>query len=311
MGKNSMKLLGGKFGTFGNLLVFLSILLIFVILFNILFGDALNKKEGFEQKDKVVIKEGPDVYDDFYVSVYDNLSFSKLKNDFEVGQIINTTKPTNESKILDIGSGTGHHVAQLSSKNIPTIGVDVSNYMVSKAKETYPKEKFIKGDVNNSSLFSSNSFTHITCLYFSIYYFKDKMTFFNNCMTWLMPGGYLVVHIVDRDRFDPILPPSNPLLIVSPQKYAKQRITQSEVVFNNMHYKAEFALEPGSDNAIFKEKFMGNNNKVRKNKHIFTMEDEKQIVAMAKEAGFIVQGKIDMVKVGYEYQYLYIFVKPS
>ena len=84
MGKNSMKLLGGKFGTFGNLLVFLSILLIFVILFNILFGDALNNKEGFEQKDKVVIKEGPDVYDDFYVSVYDNLSFSKLKNDFEV-----------------------------------------------------------------------------------------------------------------------------------------------------------------------------------------------------------------------------------
>ena len=41
------------------------------------------------------------------------------------------------------------------------------------------------------------------------------------------------------------------------------------------------------------------------------MEDEKKIVAMAKEAGFIVQGKIDMVKVGYEYQYLYIFVKPS
>ena len=68
MGKNSMKLLGGKFGIFGNLLVFLSMLLIFVILFNILFGDALNKKEGFEQKEKVVIKEGPDVFDDFYVS---------------------------------------------------------------------------------------------------------------------------------------------------------------------------------------------------------------------------------------------------
>lgn len=311
MGKNSMKLLGGKFGIFGNLLVFLSMLLIFVILFNILFGDALNKKEGFEQKDKVVIKEGPEVFDDFYVGVYDSLSFSKLKNDFEVGQIINSTKPTTESKILDIGSGTGHHVAQLSDKGIPTIGVDVSNYMISKAKSTYPKEQFIKGDVNNSSLFSPSSFTHITCLYFSIYYFKDKMVFFNNCMKWLMPGGYLVVHIVDRDKFDPILPPSNPLLIVSPQKYSQKRMTQSEVVFNNMHYKGEFALEPDTDNAVFKEKFTGNNNKVRKNTHNFTMEDEKKIVAMAKEAGFIVQGKIDMVKVGYEYQYLYIFVKPS
>ena len=311
MGKNSMKLLGSKFGTFGNILVYLSILLIFVILFNILFGNVLNKKEGFEQKDKVVIKEGQDVFDDFYVGVYDSLSFSKLKNDFEVGQIINTTKPTTESKILDIGSGTGHHVAQLSDKGIPTIGVDVSNYMISKAKSTYPKEQFIKGDVNNSSLFSPSSFTHITCLYFSIYYFKDKMVFFNNCMKWLMPGGYLVVHIVDRNKFDPILPPSNPLLIVSPQKYSQQRITQSEVVFNNMQYKGEFALDPNTDNAVFKEKFTGNNNKVRKNTHKFTMEDEKKIVAMAKEAGFIVQGKIDMVKVGYEYQYLYIFVKPS
>jgi len=306
-----MKLLGSKFGTFGNILVYLSILLIFVILFNILFGNVLNKKEGFEQKDKVVIKEGQDVFDDFYVGVYDSLSFSKLKNDFEVGQIINTTKPTTESKILDIGSGTGHHVAQLSDKGIPTIGVDVSNYMISKAKSTYPKEQFIKGDVNNSSLFSPSSFTHITCLYFSIYYFKDKMVFFNNCMKWLMPGGYLVVHIVDRNKFDPILPPSNPLLIVSPQKYSQQRITQSEVVFNNMQYKGEFALDPNTDNAVFKEKFTGNNNKVRKNTHKFTMEDEKKIVAMAKEAGFIVQGKIDMVKVGYEYQYLYIFVKPS
>lgn len=311
MGKNSMKLFRGKFGTFGNLLVYLSILLIFVILFNILIGNSLNKREGFEQKDKVVIKEGTDVFDDFYVGVYDSLSFSKLKNDFEVGQIINSTKPTTESKILDIGSGTGHHVAQLSDKGIPTIGVDISNYMVSKAKNTYPKEQFIKGDVNNSSLFSPNSFTHITCLYFSIYYFKDKMLFFNNCMKWLMPGGYLVVHIVDRDRFDPILPPSNPLLIVSPQKYSQKRITQSEVVFNNMQYKGEFALEPDTDSAVFKEKFTGNNNKVRKNTHKFTMEDEKKIVAMAKEAGFIVQGKIDMVKVGYEYQYLYIFVKPS
>jgi hypothetical protein len=32
---------------------------------------------------------------------------------------------------------------------------------------------------------------------------------------------------------------------------------------------------------------------------------------MAQEAGFLLQGKIDLLKVGYEYQYLYIFVKPQ
>ena len=93
-----------------------------------------------------------------------------------------------------------------------------------------------------------------------------------------MPGGYLVVHIVDRDKFDPILPPSNPLLIVSPQKYTKQRITQSEVVLNNMQYKGEFALEPNTDNAVFKEKFTGNNNKVRKNTHNLCNKKLKEMI---------------------------------
>ena len=311
MSKNSLKSISGKLGVFGNLLIILSIALILVILFNRLFSSSPLSKEGFEQKEKVIIKEGTDVYDDFYVSVYDNLSFSELKNNFEVGEIINSTKPTSESKILDIGSGTGHHVAQLSDRNIPTMGVDISNFMITKAKNTYPSEKFIKGDANNGSMFSPNSFTHITCLYFGIYYFKDKSLFFNNCMKWLMPGGYLVVHIVDRDRFDPILPPANPLLLVSPQKYADKRITKSEVVFNNMQYKANFELKPDTHVAIFNERFEGNDNKIRKNKHLFTMEPERDILTMAKQAGFIVHAKIDMVKVGYEYQYLYVFVKPT
>jgi len=166
--------------------------------------------------------------------------------------------------------------------------------------------------VMDSSLFMPGSYTHILCLYFSIYYFKDKTIFFNNAMKWLMPGGFLVVHIVDRDMFDPILPPANPLFLVSPQKYAKERITQSRVIFNNMEYIANFSLDTDKNTATFTEKFKENDgDKVRKNQHIFYMEPDKAIVTMAQESGFILQGKIDLLKVGYEYQYLYIFVKPN
>jgi hypothetical protein len=66
-------------------------------------------KEGFIQKETFILKEGPDIFDDFYVSIYDDLVFSQVKNKFEIGEIINTTKATEESRLLDIGTGAGHH----------------------------------------------------------------------------------------------------------------------------------------------------------------------------------------------------------
>ena len=52
--------------------------------------------------------------------------------------------------------------------------------------------------------------------------------------------GYFALHLVDRDQFDPILEAANPLYILSPQKYAKKRITNSIVKFDNFDYKANF-----------------------------------------------------------------------
>ena len=45
-------------------------------------------------------------------------------------------------------------------------------------------------------------------------------------MEWLKPGGYLILHLVDRERFDPIVPAADPLIMVSAQKHAKERITK-------------------------------------------------------------------------------------
>lgn len=294
-------------------LILVAVLLAVVVLFNtIMRRNKSTSLEGFEQSNSFTLKEGPAVYDDFYANVYDHLVYNQLKDQYEIGEILNATKPTSESIVLDIGSGTGHHVALLEGQGVKATGVDISDAMVKKAQENYPQFDFVQGNVMDSSLFMPGSYTHILCLYFSIYYFKDKTIFFNNAMKWLMPGGFLVVHIVDRDMFDPILPPANPLFLVSPQKYAKERITQSRVIFNNMEYIANFSLDTDKNTATFTEKFKENDgDKVRKNQHIFYMEPDKAIVTMAQESGFILQGKIDLLKVGYEYQYLYIFVKPN
>jgi SAM-dependent methyltransferase len=298
-----------KTSTWGKVLFFIILFLIVIAIFR-----SNNKgKEGFEQTDKFMFKSGSDLYDDFYSDIYDSLVFSNLKDDYEVGQIINSTKPTQESIILDVGSGTGHHVGILNKKGYKAIGLDNSHSMIEKAKEYYPDYDFVEGDVLNAMQFQPQSFTHILCLYFTLYYIKDKMQFFNNCMNWLMPGGSLVVHIVNRDMFDPILPPANPLVMLTPQRYAKDRITNSKVTFEDFKYSANFDLDNSKNQAKFVEKFQNkDNNKVfRKQEHVMYMEPENDILTMAKNAGFIIQGKIDLIKVGYEYQYLYIFQKPA
>jgi len=307
-----------KLSNFGKILIFTSILLIVIVFFKYVQKmnpnnrDNMIKREGFQQQNQFLFKKGMDIYDDFYANIYDYLVFNEMKNDYEVGLILNQSAPTSKSIILDVGCGTGHHVAKISqNKNLEVVGIDISPSMIKKAKENYPGLNFQQADVLNRDAFRNNSFTHILALYFTIYYIENKAEFFKNCMDWLMPGGYLVVHLVDRYKFDPILPPGNPLFIVSPQKYAKERITKTKVNFNEFVYNADFKLGESSDIAIFEEKFKFNDGKVRKQEHVLYMNDLGDIINMAQDAGFLIHAKVDLVKVAYEYQYLYVFMKPG
>ena len=305
---NSIFKIYKKSSIWGKIFLFSLIVVLIVILFK---KNSNNLKESFIQSEQFIEKTGEEIYDDFYADIYDYLVFNKVKNDFEIGKIINESGPSSESIILDIGCGTGDHVHSLSQKGFDVLGIDISQAMISKANEKYPKDKFKVGNVLNSDIFSNQSFTHILCMYFTIYYFKNKLQFFNNCMNWLMPGGYLIIHLVNRDDFDPILPPGNPLLLVSPQKYAKERITTTKVKFNDFSYHADFKLDKTKNQAMFVEKFkQDKNGKVRKNQHTLYMDSQETVLKEAQEAGFIIQAQIDLTKAQYEYQYLYILTKP-
>lgn len=292
---------------FGKILVFISLLLVVVVFFR----NLKPVKEGLVDTNKFLFKEGTAVYDDFYADIYDYLVFNQIKNDYEIGTIINSTMPNDKSIIVDIGCGTGHQVKSLSDKNLEVIGIDISPSMINKATENNPqlKSHFRVGDGLDGHLFQDSSLTHVLCLYFTIYYMKDKMRFFNNCMNWLMPGGYLIVHLVDKYKFDPILPPGNPLFIVSPQKYAKERITKTKITFNEFVYDSNFKLN--EDVATFDEKFKFNDGRVRKQEQKLYMDDLPTIVNMAQDAGFLLHAKLDMVKCAYEHQYLYVFIKQA
>jgi len=294
--------------------------LAFLICLSLIFNYGKQQVEGFEQPKTNEFKtnyEVPDVYDDFYATIYDDLVFNKNKNDYEIGKWITHTKPTEKSVVLDIGSGTGHHVSSLKSHGYQAIGIDISPSMVKKSQETYPELKFQVADVTNSGIFQPDSFTHITCFYFTLYYIQNKRAFFDNCMRWLTPGGFLAVHVVNRDKFDPILPAGNPFTIVSPQKYAKKRITTTTVKFDEFEYKSNFDMKEtiSSDtepNAIMKETFKNNKNgNVRQNEHKLYMLTQAEILDIAKASGFIIDSKIDMIDCQYDSQYVYILQKPT
>ena len=70
----------------------------------------------------------------------------------------------------------------------------------------------------------------------------------------MKPGGVLVIHLVNRDKFDPIVAAAG-LIMVNAQKYAPRRITSSNVKFKDFVYKANFQYEKGSDKASFTETF--------------------------------------------------------
>jgi len=300
-----------KMSNCGKILLFIALLLITVVFFKSIRIPGINKEGFMTTPDKFLFKTGDNVYDDFYANIYDYLVFNNIKNSYEIGEIVNSTSPNETSVILDIGCGTGHHVGTMSEQNLNVLGIDISPSMIQKAKENYPQYNFRVGNALNTTEFKHQTFTHILCLYFTIYYFPDKQRFFDNCMDWLMPGGYLVVHLVDREKFDPILPPGNPLYIVSPQKYAKQRITTTKVTFNDFVYNSDFKFNKDENIATFDEKFKFNDGKVRKQEQKLYMEDTQDILTIAQQCGFILQGKIDLVQCAYENQYLYILVKPS
>ena len=234
-----------------------------------------------------------------YCKLYDELVHNDDKNGFEIDTIINYAKPTKDDLILDVGSGTGHHVGEFSLNKIPVIGIDISPAMIDIAKTNYPDSHFINVDGLDPNILDDEMVTHITCLYFTIYYFPDKNIFFENCYNWLVPGGYLIIHLVDKYKFDKIVPSGSA---------TDTKRLETDVQFDNIEYKSKLIIDDNSNKAIFNEKITQENNVVE-NVHQLFMEPQKDILTMAKENGFIVEKMVDMVACNYDNQFLYFFEK--
>jgi SAM-dependent methyltransferase len=301
------------------LMLFLAIVIITIWIISFFYNTKTNSQEGFTQEANFILKQNDEVFEDpFYVGIYDDLFYKKIYNTYEVGVIVNEIHPTSKDVIIEIGSKTGNYVGAMKSNGYNIVGLDKSKAMVEYASKKYPDCKFIHGDPLEFMNFSSEYASAILLLDFSIYYISDRRTLFYNCYHWLKPGGYLVLHLVNRHMFDPVAPAAKPFTLVSPQSVAPTRITTSDVVFNNFNYKSKFEIEGDggegtgtNDTAKIIETMKDKRGKVRKNVRSMKMTGQKIIIGEAKDAGFMMLSQYDLLKNQREYQYIYILYKPS
>ena len=287
------------------------ILTILAIILLLCQNNKTTSSEGFSQRDKFVYyKDNDKIFDSFYSDIYDDLFYSRIRAKLDYDLIIPIAKFNAYSNILDAGCGTGYHIKTISEKKHIINGVDISQNMVTKARNLNKNIDIQQGDLTNGILYNPEDFTHILCLYFTIYYIEDKRQFFVNCYDWLQKDGMLIIHLVNRDMFDPILPASNPLYMISPQKYAKNRIVKSSIKFKDFEYDSKFHIDSKKDIAVFEETMKDDlTSNIRKNRHKLFMPTQKEILNLARQSGFTVVHKIDMISVQYEYQYLYFLQK--
>ena len=140
------------------------VLFIFILLIIYLLFINYDKKEGFQEKIKLVKYQNNDIFDEFYCNIYDDLVLCKQKNIFEINTLFKELNCNNKSQILDIGCGTGHHVNLISKKCKNVLGIDKSSQMIKKAKQNYKNLNFQQGNILNSMTFNDNTFSHISCL---------------------------------------------------------------------------------------------------------------------------------------------------
>jgi SAM-dependent methyltransferase len=187
-------------------------------------------KEGFAggktTDPEIIITENAKIYDRFYAKIYDKLFYNAPKITFEVGDLKAKTMKgmsREDVDILDVGCGTGRH-CELFSRKFKTTGIDTSPAMVRIAETNAAgsADIMIADAETTDEIFPSESFTHVTAYYFVIYYMRNLSQFIANVAKWLRPGGWFVVHVVDPDKFDPLLEHASPFPAFSMQKYAKK-----------------------------------------------------------------------------------------
>lgn len=289
--------------------IFAILVILAIVYLGILFykKNMTLKFEGFEQSEKFLLKMNEHKYDEFYAQIYDKLMKPHAVVDTNLRQIIQMTEPTKTySVFVNVGSKTGHLTNAIKSEGYLIYGIDKSHEMIEYSKGLYPDIPAKCGEPTDPMTFEHGTISHVLCVDSEIYRIENKVTFFQNCYFWLKPGGYLILHLVNRDEYDPIPLGCKDALPDDVQKYADERITSSFIDFIDFTYKNEVDFSV-ADVVSLKETFTDTQSgHIRQNEEVLYMESIDVIVETAKKYGFMPKGQAILNSANDKHQYLYI-----
>tara|TARA_B100001287_G_C22652964_1_gene516157 strand:+ start:203 stop:1123 length:921 start_codon:yes stop_codon:yes gene_type:complete len=301
-----------KFNDF-SMIEKLLILFFILLIISLISQFSRSRIEGFQDiSNKIEIKDFENLNDDFYTKVFDVLTFNKIVSDFEIGNIIINTQPTERSIILDVGSQSGYLVNLFKEYTPNVVGVEKSKKLIDMAIKRYPlcKNKFLNDDVANNHLFNQNSFTHIFCLNLNFYYIENKKQFLENCFTWLIPGGYLAINLIPEEKLNAKNNILNIRKNVYPDFVDPSLLLSDSIKFTDFVYKPKFK-KLDNERLIFSEKFSFNNGKIRNQENMLYLKSIDDTIKISKYLGFIILKQFSIKDKSGIPSFLYIFQKPN
>lgn len=194
-------------------------------------------REGFQQRERYVAGHP---YDEFYAEHYDIIQDTEVRCQTELQMILPYLESADNPYVLDVGCGTGCILKMLDDANIPCTGIDKSSEMTALCSS---KANVVTGDALDPLAFQQGTFSHILCLHHTIYEVDNPAKLLAVCKGWLQVGGVLVIHVVEKDRFNMVAPCGATSLVPNPQTHVDQRIRKSKVDFIDYLYESDYTKD--------------------------------------------------------------------
>jgi SAM-dependent methyltransferase len=159
---------------------------------------------------------------EWFASWFDSPHYHRLyahRNDAEaagfIDALVERLRPPADSRVLDLGCGTGRHARRLASKGYDITGIDLSAASIAAAtKVARPRLHFRRQDMRES--FGRRTFDYVFNLFTSFGYFQnpgDHEAVVRNITTSLKDNGRLVLDYLNVRYADAALTPREEVVI--------------------------------------------------------------------------------------------------